>query len=214
MASNPDLCQPLGAWRDKFSGYLSTADEEALLRASIYFDFRCIHGDASMVNALWDMLKEDIRSRRGFLRHLAGIVMTGRPPVDTLGWKLRRLFGLPQPPLDLKKQALAPLVAAARVMALAAGSTRTNTLERLEAARDAGRFPTPLAQSAANAYDFLMLQRLRQNLRGMARGRPPSNTLHTASLNPLQRRFLLDALRVVMEVQDHVMVEFGGITQP
>ena len=212
MASNPGLCLPLAAWRDKFSGYLRVADEEAVLRAAIYFDFRRLYGEESLVSALWEHLLDHIDHSRGFLRHLAGQAMESRSPVDSLPWRLRAAFRLPQPPLDLKKQALAPLVASARVLALAAGSRRTHTLERVREALAAGLVPEPLAHSVINAYDFLMLLRLRRNFMDAGQGREPSNLVPVAELNPLQRQFLADSLREVMEFQHHVFYQYGGIS--
>lgn len=210
MASTPELCLPLEGWQRKFAGYLAVADEEALLRASIYFDFRCLWGESSLVSELWADLLANMENNKGFLRFLCGSMLEGRPPVNTLGWRVRNLFGLPKPPLDLKKQALAPLVAAARVMALAAGSSRTHTLERLEDAARAELLPNDLARAAREAYEFLMLQRIRQHFRQQDVMEPPSNTLEVKSLNPLQQAFLADSLQTVIDLQDHVAYRFGG----
>jgi CBS domain-containing protein len=211
MASNPELCLPLGAWQRKFAGYLDAADPEALLRASIYFDFRCLYGEAALVEALWGDLLARMRTQRGFLRHLAAHGLEGRPPIGTLGWRLRSLLHLRHPPLDVKTQALAPLVAAVRVLALAAGSAETNTLARLYAARTAEVLPPELARAAHRAYDFLMLLRIRQHFAQETRGEPPTNALRLERLDPLQRRFLIEALRTVLELQDHVVDQYGGI---
>ena len=212
MASNPELCLSLREWQRKFAGYLAVADEEALLRASIYFDFRCLWGEDSLVSGLWDDLLANMEHNRGFLRYLCGSLLEGRPPVNTFGWRMRNLFGLPKPPLDLKKQALAPLVGAVRVMALAAGSSHTHTLERLKEAARADMLPGDLARAVEGAYEFLMLQRIRQHFRQQERGVDPSNILEVKSLNSLQQAFLDDSLQTVIALQDHVAYRFGGIT--
>ena len=45
MAMNPNWCQPLGAWQDKFSEWIHTAEPKALLQASVFFDFRGAYGE-------------------------------------------------------------------------------------------------------------------------------------------------------------------------
>ncbi|MEE8396418.1 MAG: DUF294 nucleotidyltransferase-like domain-containing protein, partial [bacterium] len=165
MATNPKLCAPLAEWRSMFATCLNEADAQALLRVSIYFDFRCLYGESALVTALRDGLQSDLRTQRGFMRHLAGMIMEGRPPIHTLGWRVRSLIGLQQRPLDLKKQALAPLVAAVRALALACAVPQTNTLERLHGVEAAGVVPAELARACRSAYDYLMLLRIRQNFR-------------------------------------------------
>jgi CBS domain-containing protein len=214
MASNPALCQPLAAWQRRFAGYLQAADPESLLRASIYFDFRCLAGEPGLVDALRTDLRGRMRTQKGFLRHLVAEALQGRPPVGNLGWRVRSALRLPHPPLDLKRNALAPLVAAARVLALAADVPQTNTLERLRGAQAAELLPAGLARAAQSAYDFLMLLRIRQNFAQQAQGQAPSNELLLEELNPLQRRFLVEALQTVIDLQDHVQERFVGITVP
>jgi len=211
MASNPELCLPLRDWRRKFAGFIAATDEHALISASILFDFRCLYGEPSLVDALWSGLLRDMRNNKGFLRHLALQALEGTPPVNTLHWRLSRLFGLSPPRLDLKKQALAPLVGSVRVLALAAGVSHTNTLERLEEAGAAGVLPDGLARAAVAAYEFLMLLRIRQHFQQQQNREAASNMLETRTLNPLHRAFLNDALVTVIELQNHVYQQYGGV---
>jgi CBS domain-containing protein len=211
MASNPELCLPLSRWQRKFAAHLHEAHPQALMDAQIQFDFRCLYGEAELVQSLWDDLLGRMETQRGFLRHLAGMSMDIRPPIHTLGWRLRTLLRLTHPPLDLKVQALGPLVAAVRVLALAAGTARTNTLERLRAAQAAGVVPEDLARAARSAYDHLMLLRIRQHFAQQERGEAPSNELVPEDLNPLRRRFLVEAIQTVMDLQDYVYEKYGGV---
>ncbi len=211
MATNPELCAPLAVWKRKFAGYLNEGDAEALLRSSIYFDFRCLYGEESLVDDLRGDLENELRGQRGFLRFMAGMTLQGRPPIHNFGWRIRALLHLEQPPLDLKKQALAPLVAAVRVLALASGVRQTNTQDRLRGAEEAGVVPAGLAHACGSAYDFLMLLRIRQHFRQQSRNQEPSNLIDLSDLNPLRRRFLVEALETVMELQDHVIYQFGGV---
>ena len=48
MATNPGLRKPLAHWRRDFSSWLTQPVPEAILRASIFFDMRPVHGDATL----------------------------------------------------------------------------------------------------------------------------------------------------------------------
>ena len=52
MARNPNLCLPLAAWRDRFAGWIDNPHEQALLQASIFFDFRAIVGNEMLAQSL------------------------------------------------------------------------------------------------------------------------------------------------------------------
>lgn len=212
MASNPELCLPLAAWQRKFAGYLHAADPDALIKVSIYFDFRCLYGDAGLVEALRTDVLRRMETERGFLRHVAGhIIIEGRPPIHKLEWRLRALLRLPQRPVDIKRDALGALMAAVRVLALASGTRSTNTLERLHDVQAKGALPDGLANAVGSAYDYLMLLRIRQHFAQQDRGIEPSNLVIVEELNPLLRRFLVEALQTVIDLQDHVFNQYGGV---
>ena len=52
---------------------------------------------------------------------------------------------------------------------------------------------------------------IRQNFAQQERGEEPSNALAAEQLNPLRRRFLMEALETVIELQEHVYEEYGGV---
>ncbi|MDX5481754.1 MAG: DUF294 nucleotidyltransferase-like domain-containing protein, partial [Hymenobacteraceae bacterium] len=48
MGSNPQWCQPLHTWKQYFYNWIHEPTEEALLNASIFFDYRPVYGDFSL----------------------------------------------------------------------------------------------------------------------------------------------------------------------
>jgi CBS domain-containing protein len=210
MASNPELCLPLGEWRAKFLRLISEPDPEALLKASIYFDFRVLHGDLAMGEDLWRWLLERIAYNRGFLNHLAGTLTKNRLPVASPLWRLRVALGWNPGGLDLKRAALLPLVHCLRVMALGRGISAPGSLARLEALRRAGALDPGMAGALAEAWEFLTLLRLRHQFSQAARGEPPDNVVPLTGLNPLHRRFAVEALKTVNAFQGLVVSAHGG----
>ncbi|MBC8258010.1 MAG: CBS domain-containing protein [SAR324 cluster bacterium] len=211
MASNQDLCLSQTEWEQLFVKILSNPDPYALLKASIYFDFRSIYGESKLVNSLWQNLTDKIRLSRGFLRHLAqNNIEAGRPPIYTLEWKFRSFFSLFLPPVDLKRQALTPLVMSIRTLALAHGIKETHTLSRIEELVACQALPAQLAEAVSNAYDFIMLLKIRQNFEFQADSSAVTNELQTKLLNPLQSSFLYETLKTIYDLQDYVNDIFGN----
>src|SRR5690606_32343843 len=71
MASNPELCLTFDEWQQRFARWIRTPEPQALLNASIYFDFRVLAGNERHGEALRDWLNETARKNQTFLRLMA-----------------------------------------------------------------------------------------------------------------------------------------------
>lgn len=209
MASNPELCRPLEGWKAMFGGMLADPDPGALLEASICFDLRAIEGDAALAAALWEWLLERIARNQGFLNHLAGSLGTTVLPVSSPWWRLRVAMGWGPDVFDVKRSALHPLVHGLRVLALRHGISASGSLTRLQALREAGALAEATASEIRRAWEFFTGLRLRHQFAQAAGGAPPDNAIALAALDPLQRRFLVDALKTVRAFQLDVVSAHG-----
>ncbi len=212
MAVNPELCLSENEWHTVFVRILSNPDPYALLKASIYFDFRCLFGRRELVSLLWENLIGKIQRSRAFLRHMAGnCIEAGRPPIHTVEWKMRRMFRIGQRHIDLKRQAMTPLVMSVRTLALGAGITETHTLDRINSLVEKKQIPETFGDSLNSAYDFIMLLKIRRNLAANETVGNSGNLIHPRHLNPLQFKFLEESLKVIYDLQDFVYTKFGGL---
>ncbi|MBT3225711.1 MAG: hypothetical protein HOE30_20495 [Deltaproteobacteria bacterium] len=209
MANNPELCLSLDGWHQHFARIVTDPDHEALLKASICFDFRALYGKASLVDDLWAKLLRRIEHNKNFLRFLtANMLLVGRPPIPSWASKVRSLLGLSLPWVDIKRNALAPLVSSIRVLTLACGSSATHSLDRLAVIEEKGEISPELADAIKQAYDFFMLLRIRHDF--AREGNEPNDRIRFKDMNRLQRRFLNGALQTVFELQDFVNNKFSG----
>ena len=202
MAANPTWCQPVTVWHGYFSRWVRQGSPEDLLFASVFFDFRPVWGDPRLADGLRQHVHEEIAAERRFLRLLASSTARGGVPLGSLGWMGLPRWGSLRGTLDLKLQAVLPLVNGVRVHALDLRLPYTNTLERLRAIRDrSGRF-TPLeVDELATAYDVVLRLRLRRQLADLRSGRPPSNRIRLATLNRAERAALREALAAIGRLQ-------------
>jgi len=187
MARNRRWCLSLGEWCDKFEDWSLNVDPEALLNASIFFDFRALHGDASLVDRLRDFLLGAVRDRPVFLRQMAVNALQVRPPLGLFGDIV--LGGASGDTIDLKTQGARPFVDCARILALSAGVGAVSTAERLRVTGPCIRMSADEVATAIGAFHFIQMLRLRNQDsldRGTAAAEP--NRLDPHTLNSLDRR--------------------------
>lgn len=84
MACNPELCLSVEEWRRKMGAWMETWDPQALLDATIYFDFRPLHGDATLATGLRQWVLERTPANRAFLRKMAENALKVHPALGTL----------------------------------------------------------------------------------------------------------------------------------
>ncbi len=184
---------PLGMWEQRFEGWLEDPKPDALLNAAIFFDFRRVHGTLDL-GSLEEIVSR-MQNERVFLACMAKAALQFRPP-PTL---LMRVRG---DEIDLKLQAISPIVFLARPYALEVGSHARNTLERLDAAVAGGLISADTRATLREAYRFLLGLRLREQLRMVAEGKPPVNKVAIGALSSIERSRLKDSLRAVRSWQE------------
>ena len=214
MARNPALTLTYAGWEEMFTRWIDRGDPEALLAASIYFDFRPLFGDILLANQLRiDVVQRAQRNAR-FLKQMSDNAMQNRPPAP--GRIAESLFGDVGAParVDLKMHGTVPFVDAARIWALSAGLHETNTSERFRRLAEMGRLPPEDVDGWIAAFEFFQLMRLRaQHRREFAYGRkaddsPNEIELHTVST--LDRRILNESFRQARKVQQRLELDFPG----
>jgi CBS domain-containing protein len=208
MASNPRWCLSASEWRQAFREWIYHCDPEAVLNATIFFDFRPLYGQVSLAEDLRAWLKVVAADNRVFLRHLAESALINRPPLGIVReFVFSGKAGHPHT-VDLKVNAATLFTDAARVFALAAGAVQTNTVERLvEWAVMLGISASEI-EAWADAFHFLQLTRLRHQQAQIAGGEAPDNFINPDDLNRLNRRILKDTLRLAKDVQIRLALDF------
>jgi CBS domain-containing protein len=102
---------------------------------------------------------------------------------------------------NIKRGGLLPVVDIARYAGIAAGATSTSTPARLRAAAAAGILRAEDATALAEAFDLFTELRLGHQVEQLRAGRDPDDFIDPRTLNPLTRRYVRDAFRVVTAAQ-------------
>ena len=211
MATNPVWRKSLGQWRDQLDGWVASRRDVALRSADIFFDFRCVWGEAPLVRALRAHVAARLRGARGFLAAMArqeedydvalGLFDRFVRERDDLGHRGE---------VNLKLGALTPLVDAVRLYALRESVEETSTLGRIAALETAGVFDRDEADALAAGYGQLADALLRRQIADAQASRPPSNFVRPEALTARERRRLVETLKTIRALQVRARADFTG----
>ena len=213
MARNPKWCGSQAYWSQLFADWIDRGDPQALLNASVFFDFRAIFGDRSLARSLRTEVVAHAKATPRFLKQMSDNALRNRPPSQGGMFEGMLGDGMSEP-VDLKMHGTVPFVDAARIWALAAGIEDTSTSARLRRLSEMQRIPAVDADGWIDAFEFLQLMRLREQHRRDALpsdavdGNP--NVVDPRALSPLDRRILKESFRQARKVQQRLELDFPG----
>lgn len=208
MAGNPRWCLHNDEWRQRFAKWINTGDPESLLHGAIFFDFRALHGEVILADALRQWLSETVHDKSLFLRQMSENALINRPPIGLFGRKspltnwLRRNRAL-----DVKKHGVAPFSDVARVLALSRGLSVTNSTERL-----LGWARTPAEQKRAESWTralaALQTYRLQRQMHCAHTRTAMDNTISPTDMSEFDRSVVHAALHAAHDAQMLLAVQY------
>ncbi|MCP4631108.1 MAG: cyclic nucleotide-binding domain-containing protein [bacterium] len=212
MAKNRRWCQPLKVWKNYFSQWIHTAEPEALLQASIFFDFRGAYGETDLIDELRDDLFKSLVGWRGFFRHLAENAMFFTPPIGFFRNFLVESKGEHRDSFDIKA-AMQPVVDYARIYALNHHIAETNTMGRLRDLLDQKKLSAQQYQELDTVYSYLMQQRfVRQVKASTEENGKPDNYINPKKLSRIEQTTLKEIFKRIEKFQAKLSFDFTGMT--
>lgn len=208
MASNPQWCLTLEEWQEQFASWIRRPEPEALLNATIFFDFRPLYGKLDLATRLRRYLLSMTAGHPMFLRAMAHNALDVAPPLGKFRDFVTDLDPEHPGKIDLKKYGSRIFVDVARIYALAAGVYNTNSVQRLRLAAQRLNIRAEEINAVVEAMDFIQLLRLRhQHLEGEP-GRQGDNLIDPDSLNELDRRILKESFRQARKIQTRLRLDY------
>lgn len=207
MASNPDLCLTHDEWEEKFRNWIQTPEPQALLNATIFFDFRPLFGNFNRGERMRASLQWQARNSPLFLRMLAANAVDIQPPLGRIRDFITNNDPAHSGTIDLKKYGARIFIDAARIFALANGVTATNTVQRI-------KLTAPLmnvlseSTAGADAFNFIQLLRLRIQHSEQMQGLEVNNLLRPDDLNEVERLILKESFRQARKMQQRLKQDF------
>lgn len=206
MASNPQLCLSLDEWHQRYASWLRSTTPQALLDASIYFDFRPLYGDEALAGELSEWLRKNIPGATLFLRFMAENALRARPPLGIIrDFTFDKSKEFPHT-IDLKASGTRLFVDVARILALANGIGETGTPQRLRAAAEKGKIGRDDVAALVDAFYFLQQMRLRQQQQGTPLGL--ANRVDPDTLNEMDRFVLKESFKQAKKLQNRIRLDY------
>jgi CBS domain-containing protein len=208
MASNPELCLTLEAWEEKFDRWIRVPEPQALLNASIFFDFRALHGATHLADRLRVSLLRMAKAQPIFLRMMATNALSVQPPLGKIRDFVTDLS--PDRPgcVDLKTYGARLFIDTARIFALATGVHNTNTVQRIKLSSQRMGVTPEEAAAIVEGFNFIQLLRLRHQHFEEEHGRPGDNFINPDQLNELDRRILKESFRQARKLQQRLKLDY------
>jgi PAS domain S-box-containing protein len=206
MAMNPEWCLELDEIKAKVASWINTPNPRELLNVGIFFDFRPVYGDTSIATSLQKYCLTEFRDKHVFFYNLVQNITGMKPSLNMMGQlsfetKDNRDY------LDIKKPIMI-LTAIIRMWSLKFGISERNTLERLLALQTAGVLPESTIEEFGQAIRYMMLLRIRNQLRDISENQQPGNIIPALQLSDLDRTMLRKILSAIAAHQNRLATEF------
>ncbi|MBS1228960.1 MAG: putative domain and cyclic nucleotide-regulated nucleotidyltransferase [Proteobacteria bacterium] len=208
MASNPELCLTLEEWEEKFEHWVRTPEPQALLNATIFFDFRPLYGAFNLADRLRLSLLRRTRGNPLFLRMLAGNALCVAPPLGTFRDFVTDADAQHPGTIDLKKYGARLFIDAARVFAMAHDVAATNTVQRIKQSALLMAISADEAAAVIDGFNFIQLLRLRHQHAEQTQGRDGDNLIRPDELNEVERRILKESFRQARKLQQRLKLDY------
>jgi len=202
MAGNPRWCLSLAEWAQQFSRWIRDPEPQALVNATIFFDFRALFGAEDLAEMLRKHLFELTQDNGRFFRMLAQQALETEPPLGMVRDFVLSDNGPYAGTIDLKKRGARIFVDTARVIGLSTGVAHTSTAARVRIGGARINVPQAECDAVVEAFYFIQLLRLRGGSGESA------NHLDPATLNEVDRRILKECFRQVRRMQTRVRLDY------
>ncbi|KOR30337.1 hypothetical protein TI04_06260 [Achromatium sp. WMS2] len=201
MAINPKWCQPIDVWLRYFRKWIEVPDPQALMLASIFFDLRPVYGESGLFYTVQNHILELSKNNSIFIAHMVTNALIHRPPLGFFRDFILIHDGKHNDTLDLKHQGIVPINDIARIYALKAGLTATNTSSRLQAAAEHKLISSEMAANLRDALELISSLRIHHQAQQIASGINVDNFLLPSVLSTLERGHLKDAFKIIHVMQ-------------
>ena len=169
---------------------------------------RAVAGDTTLYQPLAASITEQLKNESFFKLILACISIGRKPPLGFFRSFVLDRSGDHKEELDIKATGTGSIVDAARLLAVDLGVLETNTVDRLTALRVREYMDRGVLTELQEAFEFLTLLRLENQLQQAREGRPLNNYPSPRKLTHLQKGLLREAFQTVARVQSLIDERF------
>ncbi|CAH9060712.1 hypothetical protein PSECIP111951_02337 [Pseudoalteromonas holothuriae] len=208
MASNPAWRLTFDQWQAQFSDWIENPKPEALLNSSIFFDLEGVWGKVKWAESLTNFISKKAQKTPGFLAAMAHNALRRTPPLGFFNGFVLEQDGQHRRSMNIKRRGTAPLSDLVRVHALAVGSRKQNSFERLEDINEANILPKGKVQDLQAALEYIAIMRIKHQSWQIEQNEKPDNSLSPETLSEFEQRNLKEAFGVLDKAQSFLKFRY------
>jgi len=209
MAMNPKWNKPVSEWRKYFKNWITKSTPEDLLKVSIHFDFRPVHGEDVMTIELREFINSLISENLSFLQYISRNALLYKPPIGFFGNILLESGGEKPSTFNIK-DSIQLIVNFARIYALKHNISETNTMKRLYQLNRSGELTDSSFREMEEVYDYLMRTRFRHQVEAIKNNTKPDNDINPKELTELEQHMLKYIFSQINNFQKKLSFDFTG----
>ena len=209
MARNPMFHKTLSQWRAQISHMVQQPNNKSARWGNIVFDFTTLYGDDMLTRKLREHLLTELQGKDTLLGYMVEDDAEGRPPLGFFNQLLTMEDEAHKGKIDIKRNGLRLVADAARIYALHAGLTETNTRERLKVLVHLGILNRDLVDSILAAFDELLNLLIVHQIEQVEQQQEPDKFIKPDALPWQTRSVLRVSMRAINRLQDQLQGRFG-----
>lgn len=202
MATNAQWRVTLSQWQRYFTRWIDQPDPRALMLTCVFFDLRCVGGTTGLLDTLRESFLTQAKANGIFQAFMVGNALGHKPALNwlsNLNWRAAKKH--PQS-INLKHNAIVPIVDLARVYALAQGATGVNTMDRLSQAEHSAAVSQASAHDLRDTLAYLSKLRIQHQATQTRAGLAPDNYLRAHELSNFEKSRLKHAFKTIVNLQE------------
>jgi len=199
MALNKQWCMELEAWKKMILEWIDKPNPQEILNISIFFDFRPVFGDFDLANKLQQFCQKTLKDKNVFFYNLAQ---------STVSLKLYAIESSKHVDFYDVKLPMLAITSIVRLWSLKFGIGERNTLERLFALQSADAVTDSVKEEIEQAYRFLMLLRIKNQLKQIESNTIVNNQIQTKLLSDLEKIMLKKIIANLSDHQSRLSLEY------
>jgi len=200
MASNPLWCRPLSQWLEAAGAWATRAEPEDVRLLTILLDFRPVYGAKELARELRRHIFKVFDRPVKAGHYLTEEEVQVKIPLTILGGFITERSGPNKNELSLKNMCR-HITNCVRIFAVKYKVDECSTLGRLSGLAESGIMSGDDLEFIRNAFEILMMLRIRENLKKVRQDRPADSFINPHRLNPIEQSLLKNALSAITRLQ-------------
>lgn len=199
MASNPQWRRSLSQWKNTVEEWANRSDPKDTRALSGLLDFRGVYGSLDLARDLWDhvlaVFEKPVRAT-----HYLAEELQVRVPLNIFRGFATEKAGSRKNEISLKA-VCRHIINCVRLFAVKNGIADTSTLGRLDRIGEKGILPAEDVEFVKNSFEFLMMLRIRENLKKVSQGGEADNYINPYRLSRFEQSLVKNAFTAITRLQ-------------